>query len=64
MSLHGLLSRPELNGQPAMLILWDVSAHVENTAALPSAKLALRGCSQRRIMPQAAPSLGASLGQS
>ena len=28
-SLHGLLSRPELNGQPAMLILWDVSAHVE-----------------------------------
>ena len=29
-SLHGLLSRPELNGQPATLILWDVSAHVEN----------------------------------
>ena len=23
-SLHGLQSRPELNGQPATLILWDV----------------------------------------
>ena len=63
-SLHGLQSRPELNGQPATLILWDVSAHVGNTAARPSAKLALRGCSRRRIVPQAAPSLGASLGQS
>ena len=31
-SLHGLQSRPELNGQPATLILWDVQRHVKTAA--------------------------------
>jgi hypothetical protein len=39
-SLHGLQSRPELNGQPATLILWDVSAHVEN--GRPTCQIKLR----------------------